>query len=527
MKGIVLEGPPDNNQLPEKSLGFIFYNEIRKWENTRIAIIDSDKQKINYGTLSRLSVTLAKKLINLGVKKHDVITIISHNQWKYLVTIIAGFYIGASVNPLNCDYSSGELEHFFSISKPAVVFCTSKTFKNLLPLKKQLFYPAHIIIYDKHVPEAINFDDFLLHVDDTEFFTPVEVDTKEDIALILTSSGTTGLPKCVQLSHSNFRLTMIYAGDPYFLDINNVDSLVGFLPFFHIFGNALALASLLYGAKFVILDAFNPDFFLNIIQEHKITKLFVVPPVLLFLAKSPLVQKYDLSSINDVMSGAAPATKELEEMVEKTLKVKAVRQVYGMTEVCGAATIIPRYVKKYGSSGKATTTHSIKVVDVETGKTLSPHEIGELRFKGDGIMKGYLGNEAETQAAFDEHGFLKSGDLGYYDEEGYFYIVDRLKEIIKYKGFQVSPAELENLLIQHPGVKDAGVVGKVDERSGEVPVAFIVKQPNQSVTEEELIKYIAENVSSQKHLHGGIIFIDAIPKSTSGKILRRKLKELI
>ncbi|RZC32784.1 AMP-binding domain containing protein, partial [Asbolus verrucosus] len=213
---------------------------------------------------------------------------------------------------------------------------------------------------------------------------------------------------------------------------------------------------------------------------HKITKLFAVPPILLFLVKSPLVEKYDVSSIQDILCGGALVPKELEEMVEERLKVKSVRQVFGMTEASGAATILPKNVKKYGTVGKVTVSFKIKVCDVDSGKALPPNQIGELRMFGDGVMKGYLGNDEESKTTFDDEGFLRSGDLGYYDEEGFFYIVDRLKEIIKYKGFQVSPAELESLLIQHPAVKDAGIVGIPDERAGEVPLAFIVKQPNKN-----------------------------------------------
>ncbi|XP_063912263.1 uncharacterized protein LOC135129111 [Zophobas morio] len=528
MSGIILEGPPDKNFIPEKSMGVIFYEGIKKWDSNRISITDTDNVQITYGKLLQLSVLLAKQLKNFGIKKNDVITIISHNHWKYLVTTLAGFYVGATVNPLNYDYTSGELKHFLSISKPVLVFCTSKTIGNILPLKEESFYPTKLINYDKKtLYEATNFNDFLENVDENESFTPIEVSPKEDVALILTSSGTTGLPKCVQLTHFNFRTTMICSGDPDFLGLNDTDNTIGFLPFFHIFGNAVGLASILYGTKFLILNKFNPERFLNSIQQHKVTKLVIVPPIILFLAKSPLVQKYDLSSVDDVISGAAPLTKELEELAERTLKVKSIRQVYGMTEISGAVTMKPKYVKKYGTSGKATPTHRIKIVDVKTEELLPPHEVGELRFKGDGVMKGYLGNATETEDAFDTEGFLKSGDLGYYDEEGYVYIVDRLKEIIKYKGFQVPPAELENLLLQHSGVKDAGVIGKPDERAGEVPIAFIVKQPNQNVSEEELINYIAENMSAQKHLYGGVRFVEEIPKSTSGKILRRKLKELL
>ncbi|XP_008193769.2 luciferin 4-monooxygenase [Tribolium castaneum] len=319
---------------------------------------------------------------------------------------------------------------------------------------------------------------------------------------------------------------MLYAMDPNFLDLNQNESTIAFLPYFYVFGCAVSLASILSGCKSIVMEKFIPDLFLANIQKHKVTKLFVVPPILQFLVKNPMVGKFDISSVVDILCGAAVVGKELEEMVQERFKVKSVRQVYGMTELCGAAAMIPKNFQKYGSSGKVVSCTQIKVCDVANGKTLAAQEIGEIRVKGDGTMKSYLKNEEETKKAFDEEGFLKTGDLGYYDEEGYFYIVDRLKEIIKYKGFQVSPAELENLLIQHPAVKDAAVVGLPDERAGELPLAFVVKQ-DQNVTEKELIRFISENVSVQKHLYGGVRFIENIPKNSSEKILRLKLQELL
>ncbi|RZC39587.1 4-coumarate--CoA ligase 1-like [Asbolus verrucosus] len=485
-------------------------------------------EEVTYGKLLKLSIKLAVELTKLGVKKGDVITIVSQNHWKYLLTIIAAFYVGAKVSLLNHDYTARELKHFLRICPPTMIFCTSKTLVTILKIRTEPFIPKNIVIYGEETSEdARNFNTLLERTEGEESFSPVELDPKEEVAFILTSSGTTGIPKCVMLTHANVRVNITDTRDALVCDINLQESIIAFLPFFHIYGQCLTLGSILYGSKFVILDKFIPDRFLQTIQDYRITKLLVVPPILLFLVKSPLVEKYDVSSIKDIFCGAASISQELEKMVEKRLKVKSVRQVYGLTELGGVVTMIPKDVKKCGSIGKATAGVKIKVCDVETGKVLPPNQIGELRMFGDGVMKGYLGNDEESKAAFDEEGFLRSGDLGYYDEEGFYYIVDRLKEIINYKGFQVSPAELENLLIQHPAVKDAGVIGIPKEGVGEVPLAFIVKQPNTNVTEDEIVHYIEENISVQKRLYGGVKFIEEIPKSSSGKILRRKLKELV
>ncbi|XP_044269666.1 luciferin 4-monooxygenase-like isoform X2 [Tribolium madens] len=489
MSELIQVGPSNTcNDFPLESLGKIFYKKIKEWDCDRILLIDSEGE-ITYGEFQKLTVQLAKQFQRLGIRKGDVITIISPNHWRFIATIVAGFYIGATINLLNYDYTSGELKHLLLICNPVLILCTKKSLIKLKKLENEVELP-HILLYDSDFDSS-------LKCSYSEEFKPIdELDPMTEVALILTSSGTTGFPKCVQLTHSNMRTTMLHAMDPTFLDLNKHESWIAFLPFYHVFGCAIALASILSGCKTVIMEKFIPDLFLTLIQNHKITKLFVVPPILQFLVKNPLVEKFDLSSVTDILCGAAVVRKELEEMVQKKFQIKSVRQVYGMTEVCGGATMIPKNFQKYGSSGKVMSYTQIKVCDVTSEETLSAYQIGEIRIKG------------------------------YYDEEGYFYIVDRLKEIIKYKGFQVSPAELENLLIQHPAVNDAAVVGLPDERAGELPLAFVVKQ-DKNITEKELIQYISENISKQKHLYGGVRFIESIPKSPSGKILRIKLKEML
>jgi 4-coumarate--CoA ligase len=324
-----------------------------------------------------------------------------------------------------------------SICQPVLIFCTTKTLDVVVELRDEYFSPT-VISYDSETSiDVKNFDDaFDVDCNDRDF-NLATLDPKQDVALILTSSGTTGLPKCVQLTHANLRNTMIYAGEASFMDINKRESVLAFLPFFHILGLGTTLASVLYGAKTVILDRFVPERFLGLIEKHKITKLFVVPSVLIFFVKSPLVEKYDVSSIGDVLCASDSLKRELEEMVEKRLKIKSVRQIYGLTEVSGAVTVTPKSVKRFGSCGQVQNGFQVKVCDPDTGTALISGQVGELRVRGDGIMKGYLGCEEETQKVFDREGFLKTGDLGYYDIAGFFYVVDRLKEIIKYKGFQV------------------------------------------------------------------------------------------
>lgn len=248
---------------------------------------------------------------------------------------------------------------------------------------------------------------------------------------------------------------------------------------------------------------------------------------MVLMSKSPLVEQYNLSSLKVIWCGAAPLSKELEERVKGRLGLKVIRQGYGMTE--GTLAFCAQHDNNHSSGSVGTLRRGVfgRVVDVESGRSLVANELGEIQFKGNCIMKGYVGNEHSTAATIDQQGWLHTGDIGYFDEDGEWFIVDRIKELIKYKGYQVPPAEIEGILLRNEKIKDAAIIGIPDESAGEVALAFVVKQPNSTLTEIEVCDYVAAQVSHPKRLHGGVKFLAEIPKSVSGKILRRELRELM
>lgn len=250
----------------------------------------------------------------------------------------------------------------------------------------------------------------------------------------------------------------------------------------------------------------------------------MVPPLMVFLAKHPFVDEYDLSSLVELACGAAPLSKEVEDAVKARIGVPSIKQGFGMSETTLGVLRQSTVESKPGSVGTLFRGTYGKVVNPDTGELLGPNQPGELCFKGKVIMKGYINNEKETTNTLRD-GWLHSGDIGYYNEDGEFFIIDRLKELIKYKGFQVPPAEVEAILLTHPKVKDAAVIGIPDDEAGELPLAFIVKQENVIVQEKEIIEFVASQASPAKRLHGGVRFINEIPKNASGKILRRQLRE--
>ncbi|HEX5096196.1 MAG TPA: AMP-binding protein, partial [Acidimicrobiia bacterium] len=255
----------------------------------------------------------------------------------------------------------------------------------------------------------------------------------------------------------------------------------------------------------------------------KITRSFIAPPVAVALAKHPIVDNYDLSSLEQIFSGAAPLSAELALEVGKRLGCEVV-QGYGMTELSPVSHLTPKGQFKPGSVGVTAPNTETMIVDPATQGPLGIDADGEVWVRGPQVMAGYLNNPKATADTIDRDGWLHTGDIGHIDEDGHLYIVDRLKELIKYKGFQVAPAELEALLLTHPSVADAAVIGRPDEACGEIPIAFVVLKPDQTCTEDDIKTFVAGQVATYKQLRE-VHFIDAVPKSASGKILRRVLRD--
>ena len=351
---------------------------------------------------------------------------------------------------------------------------------------------------------------------------PVLINAREDLAALPYSSGTTGLPKGVMLTHynlaANVRQTMttgISSGYATYLD---------FLPFYHIYGMIVLMAcGFASGIPQVIMPRFDPALCLDLIQRHKVTNLFAVPPALLALANFGDADKYDTSTLTMIMSGAAPLPPEVARAAAKRLKT-TVLQGYGMTETSPVTNVNPINRIKDATVGPPIADTVEKVVSLEDGKELGAGEIGELLTLGPQVMKGYWNAPEASAETLPGGGWIRSGDIVQMDEEGYVTILDRKKEMIKYKGYQIAPAELEALLLEHPAVMDSAVIPKRDVESGEVPKAFVLLRPGQQVSPEELMRFVEERVAPYKKVRE-VEFVEAIPKTPSGKILRRELIE--
>lgn len=359
------------------------------------------------------------------------------------------------------------------------------------------------------------------------------------LAFLPFSSGTTGYPKGVMLSHSNITANCAQIGAPFpnqtliqptTDDFQDVVPCV--LPFFHIYGFTVLLASSLSkGAKLITLNRFEPQLFIQTIVEHRATILFMVPPIIHFLSSKNTVKSEHLSFFRTALSGAAPIShSEVLRFMEKVNRPEAeFSQGYGLSESSPLLLANMRGNQNYGSSGGLVPNTQAKIVCEfdPLFKGLPANTSGELFVKGPQIMMKYLDNEEATSDVLIDDGWLRTGDVASYDEKGYFFITDRIKELIKVKGFQVAPAELEDIITSHAEIVDSAVIGREDALSGEVPIAFVVRKPNSKITEQDIQDFVAQQVAPFKKLDGGVRFIETIPRTMTGKILRVKLKELL
>ncbi len=511
---IIHRSPQPDIEIPETAITAYV---LRRGDELaeRVAIRDvSGASSYTFAQLNQAIHSLAGGLAARGVGPGQVIGVMAPNIPEYAIVFHGAAVAGAAVTTINPTYGADEVR-FQLIDAGATMLVTIPMFLAVAQAAIEGTSVTELVV----MGEADGVTPFR-----SLFGAPiaqVAVDLTQHTVVLPYSSGTTGLPKGVMLSHRNLvanieqcQHSLVYSDDEVALAV---------LPFFHIYGMQVLMNGLLAnGVTVVTMPRFDMVEALRTVQDLRVTRFFAVPPMILGLAKLPVVADYDLSSLKMVFSGAAPLGAELAEEAAARIGCEVV-QGYGMTELAPVSHCTPTGDYRPGTSGVTISNTEARLVDPDTGEDRGVGERGELWVRGPQVMLGYLNNPAATEATIDADGWLHTGDIGVIDEHHHLTIVDRLKELIKFKGFQVPPAELEALLITHPGVADVAVIGVPDDEAGEVPKAFIVVRPGHTVTLEDLQALISHHMASYKQVRQMEI-IEAIPKSASGKILRRELR---
>ncbi len=510
---IVYESPHPEVSIPDVPLHELVLGAAEGYGDKPALIDGPSGRTLTYAQLVEAVRRVAAGLAERGFRKGDAFAIWLPNAPEYAVAFYAVSLAGGVSTTANPLYTADELANQLNDSHARFLLTAPPLLERARAAADRSGVEEIFVLGEAE--GATPFAELLASKGEPP---KVEIDPANDLVTLPYSSGTTGLPKGVMLTHRNI-VANLCQGDTLLVE-DDQERVIAVLPLYHIYGLSVLMCGVVWkGATLVTMPRFDLEEFLRLLQEQHITRAFLVPPIILALAKHPLVDKYDLSALNTVLSGAAPLDAGLEAAcAERTGAL--VTQGWGLTETSPVLTTNVGSEPRPGSVGRLLANTRLRVVDPASGRDLPVGETGELVAAGPQIMKGYLGRPEETAGMLDADGWLHTGDLGYVDADGYVYVVDRVKELIKYKGLQVAPAELEAVLLSHPAITDAAVVGARDEEAGEVPKAFVVT--SQPLSEAEVMDFVAERVAPFKKVRQ-VEFVDEIPKAPSGKILRRVL----
>lgn len=516
--------PEHDLTIPDVTVYESLFGSLTEDELDRVAIVEgSSGAETTFGQLRDGVDAMAGWLASRGVLPGDVVGLLAPNGPGFAIAFHGILRAGATASTINALATPAEVTNQLQDAGAVAIVTVSPLLEKAEPAAERLGIPGDRVLVLDGAEGHPSLGDVL----GAALPAPaVTIDPATHLAVLPYSSGTTGLPKGVMLTHRNLVANVEQTGA---IGVTRDDVVLAVLPFFHIYGMTVLLNyALLHRARLVTMPRFDLAEFLRIIAEHRTSWLFIAPPIAVALAKHPAVDGVDTSAVKVVFSGAAPLDAHLAEAVAARLGC-VVAQGYGMTETSPVTHVIDWRDPSIDRSsiGRPVPGTEVRVVtaggaDVEAPGS-GPSEPGELWIRGPQVMVGYLNNPEATAATLDADGWLHTGDLATVDSEGIYRIVDRVKELIKYSGYQVAPAVLEAVLLDHPEIADAAVVGALDEDGQEIPKAYVVRQQGSAVTAEDVMSFVAERVAPYEKVRA-VEFIDAVPKSASGKILRRELR---
>lgn len=522
----MFHSPHPSVEVPDESIYDYLFGSLDEGDLDRVALVDpSSGAETTYGALRAQVDAFAGALAARGVDTDTVVAMLCPNVPAFATVFHGILRLGATITTINSLYTAHEIENQLRDAAATWLVTVSPLLPQALEAARAVGVPDERVIVLDGVEGHPDLRALL-----GEGRTPPEVtiDPATHVAVLPYSSGTTGVPKGVMLSHRNL-VANVHQCRPV-IEIGADDRVLAVLPFFHIYGMTVLLnLALRQRATLVTMPRFDLMEFLRVIQDHRCTFLFIAPPIAVALAKHPAVEQFDLSSVHSVFSGAAPLDGETAETAGRRIGARFF-QGYGMSELSPVSHAIPAEGGMPVSSvGVLIPNCDAKLVDPETGAELEEHgddgltAPGEIWVRGPNVMLGYLNRPDATAETLDADGFLHTGDIGVHHVDGYFTIVDRLKELIKYHGYQIAPAELEALLLSHPKIQDAAVIGVRGDDGEEIPKAFVVAAPEAGLSADDVMAFVAGQVAPHKKVRR-VEFIDAVPKSASGKILRKDLR---
>jgi acyl-CoA synthetase (AMP-forming)/AMP-acid ligase II len=515
-----VRSPYPDVEISEVSLFDFLFTDFGERAGEPAFIDGSSGAAITFTELEGMVVKIAAALAERGIGQGDVVAVFAPNSPYYPAVFHGILRANALVTSVNSLYTPGEIAHQLADSGAKLLFTVSPLLERATAAASEVGLPPDAVIVLDGTEGHRSLRDLLA----TTAEPPVQTVSGADTAVLPYSSGTTGRAKGVILTHRNLVANLQQIAP--LGDVDERTRILAVLPFFHIYGMTVMMNQGLHKRSTVVtMPRFDLTEFLRVISEYRVGRVYIAPPVAVALAKHPIVDQYDLSCVDVVFSGAAPLDAELGRAVAKRLGC-TVLQGYGMTELSPVSHCIPddRTDMDLNSCGVAIPNIESKLVDPATGQEVGPGERGELWVRGPNVMSGYLNNPEATEITLDDEGYLHTGDVATVTEDGVFTIVDRVKELIKYKGYQVPPAELEALLLTHDRIADAAVIGVRDGEGEEVPKAFVVRQDGAAdLTADEVMTFVAERIAPHKKVRV-VEFIDQIPKSASGKILRKDLR---